>query len=123
MFKVWLKQPESMQSKIATRRGQLAHRLHGLSLRQIACKDLRQIICKTTAKRNGILNAEQAATLADVPNVRQQGTRLGNWLTRDQAKALLAVPDRSTLKGKRDAVILALLLGCALRAANWRNSR
>jgi integrase len=67
------------------------------------------------AKRNGILNAEQAATLADVPNVRQQGTRLGNWLTRDQAKALLAVPDRSTLKGKRDAVILALLLGCALR--------
>jgi integrase len=28
---------------------------------------------------------------------------------------LLAVPDRSTLKGKRDYVILALLVGCALR--------
>jgi integrase len=28
---------------------------------------------------------------------------------------VLAVPDRSTLKGKRDSVILALLVGCALR--------
>ena len=27
---------------------------------------------------------------------------------------LLAVPDRSTLKGKRDYVILAMLVGCAL---------
>jgi integrase len=27
----------------------------------------------------------------------------------------LAVPDRATLKGKRDYVILALLVGCALR--------
>jgi integrase len=44
-----------------------------------------------------------------------QGTRLGNWLTREQAKEFLAVPDRSTLKGKRDYVIIALLVGCALR--------
>ena len=44
-----------------------------------------------------------------------KGTRLGNWLTRDQAKELLTVPDRSKIKGKRDYVILALLLGCALR--------
>jgi integrase len=28
---------------------------------------------------------------------------------------MLAVPDRSTLKGKWDYVILALLVGCALR--------
>jgi site-specific recombinase XerD len=33
----------------------------------------------------------------------------------EQAKELLPVPDRSTLKGKRDYVILALLVGCALR--------
>ena len=33
----------------------------------------------------------------------QKGTRLGNWLTREQAKELLAVPDRSTLKGKTEA--------------------
>src|SRR5271163_2438993 len=67
------------------------------------------------ARRNGMIGVEDAARLAEVPNIRQQGTRLGNWLTREQAKELLAVPDRSTLKGKRDYVILALLVGCALR--------
>jgi hypothetical protein len=51
---------------------------------------------------------EEAANLSDVPNVRQKGIRLGNWLTREQAKELLAVPDRSILKGKRDYVIIAL---------------
>jgi integrase len=40
---------------------------------------------------------------------------MGNWLTREQAKELLAVPDRSTIKGKRNYCILALLVGCALR--------
>jgi hypothetical protein len=29
------------------------------------------------AHRNGILDAEQAAQMADVPNVRQQGTPVG----------------------------------------------
>jgi integrase len=67
------------------------------------------------ARRNGMLSSEEAAHLTEVPNIRQKGTRLGNWLTREQAKELLAVPDRSTLKGKRDYVILALLVGCALR--------
>jgi len=67
------------------------------------------------ARRNGILDSDQAAQMADVPNVRQQGTRIGNWLTREQAKELLTVPDRSTIKGTRDYCILALLVGCALR--------
>jgi integrase len=67
------------------------------------------------ARRAGIIGQEEAGSLTDVPNISQKGTRLGNWLTREQAKELLAVPDRSTLKGKRDYVILALLVGCALR--------
>jgi integrase len=67
------------------------------------------------ARQNGLIGVEDAASLLGVPNIRQKGTRLGNWLTREQAKELLAVPDRSTLKGKRDYVILALLVGCALR--------
>jgi integrase len=67
------------------------------------------------ARRSGMIGLEEAANLSDVPNVRQKGTRLGNWLTREQAKELLAVPDRSTLKGKRDYMIIALLVGCALR--------
>jgi integrase len=67
------------------------------------------------ARRAGLLGQEEAASLTDIPNISQKGTRLGNWLTREQAKELLTVPDRSTLKGKRDYVILALLVGCALR--------
>ena len=67
------------------------------------------------ARKNGLIGVEHAASLLEVPNIRQKGTRLGNWPTREQAKELLGVPDRSTLKGKRDYVILALLVGCALR--------
>jgi integrase len=67
------------------------------------------------ARKNGMIGAEEAAMLTEVPNIPQKGTRLGNWLTREQAKELLAVPDRSTLKGKRDYLLLAILVGCALR--------
>ena len=67
------------------------------------------------ARRNGLIGAEEASNLSDIPNVAERGNRLGNWLTREQAKDLLRVPDRSTLKGKRDYAILALLVGCALR--------
>jgi len=67
------------------------------------------------ARKNGMLGAEEAANLTEVPNIPQKGTRLGHWLTREQAKELLAVPDRTTLKGKRDYVLLALLVGCTLR--------
>jgi site-specific recombinase XerD len=73
------------------------------------------------ARRNNLIGSEEAASLTDIPNIRQQGTRLGNWLTREQAKELLAVPDRSTLKGKRDYAILALLVGCALRRHELAN--
>jgi len=62
-----------------------------------------------------MIGAEEAANLTEVPNIPQKGTRLGNWLTREQARELLAVPDRTTLKGKRDYVLLAMLVGCALR--------
>jgi integrase len=41
--------------------------------------------------------------------------------TREQAKEFLAVPDRSSLKGKRDYAILALLVGCALRRHELAN--
>lgn len=67
------------------------------------------------ARQNGLVGAEEASNLSEIPNVAQRGNRMGNWLTRDQAKELLRVPDRSTLKGKRDYAVLALLVGCALR--------
>jgi hypothetical protein len=44
------------------------------------------------ARRAGMVGQEEAAGLTDVPNISQKGTRLGNWLTREQAKELLYVP-------------------------------
>ena len=43
------------------------------------------------------------------------GCRLGNWLTAEQARTLWQLPDPTSLKGKRDRAILAVLLGCGLR--------
>lgn len=48
------------------------------------------------AQKNGMLSHEDAANLTDIPNVREKGTRLGNWLTKEQARELLGVPDART---------------------------
>jgi integrase len=41
--------------------------------------------------------------------------RVGNWLTADQSKRLLATSNRNDLRGKRNYAMLAFLLGCGLR--------
>ncbi len=43
--------------------------------------------------------------------------RPSEFLTEDEAKALLRVPDRRTLKGKRDYALLLLMLNTGLRKA------
>ena len=45
------------------------------------------------------------------------GVRIGNWLTVDQSRTLLAEPRGDSLRDKRDRAILALLIGCGLRRA------
>jgi integrase len=67
------------------------------------------------AADNGLLAPELAAGIARVKGARMAGVRTGYWLTREQAEALIHMPDRSSRKGKRDRVILALLIGCGLR--------
>jgi integrase len=47
--------------------------------------------------------------------VPTRGVRLGNWLTPEEAKRLLAAPDRATFIGKRTLAILSMLVYCALR--------
>ncbi len=69
------------------------------------------------ASRNGWIAPDEAARLTSVPNFPERGTRLGNWLTREQARELLRVPDRATLLGQRDYLVLGFLLGCGLRRA------
>jgi integrase len=69
------------------------------------------------AADNGLLAPEMAAGIGRVKGVRRHGVRAGNWLTREQAAALLREPDGATLRGKRDRAILGLLVGCGLRRA------
>lgn len=61
------------------------------------------------------IDGELAAELLDVAGLPRRGSRIGNWLTPDQCRSLLAVPARKTLRGKRNYCIITLLLGCALR--------
>src|SRR5712692_9029544 len=63
----------------------------------------------------GTINVRLAAGIRRVKGVKTLGIRLRNWLTVDEARSLWQLPNRNTLKGKRDRAILATLLGCALR--------
>jgi integrase len=64
---------------------------------------------------NGLIGAELALAIQQVPGVKQRGQRAGNWLTQAQAQALIEAPAPATLIGKRDRCALALLVGCGLR--------
>jgi integrase len=105
-------QPISRGLLLAFREALLERKL-GASTINVKLSAVRKLVGE--ARRAGVISGEEAAQMTDVPNIPQRGARLGNWLTKEQARQLLAVPDRSTLKGKRDYVILALLTGCALR--------
>ena len=69
------------------------------------------------AADNSLLAPETAAAIGRVKGAKRLGVRAGNWLTKPQALELLGAPDPTTLKGKRDRVLLSLLLGCDLRRA------
>ena len=47
--------------------------------------------------------------------MRQIGVWIGNWLTAEQSKRLLAGKERESLRGKRNYAMLAMLIGCGLR--------
>ena len=67
------------------------------------------------AADNGLMAPEFAAGVARARGVKRCGVRLGKWLTAEEARALLSLPEPSTLKGIRDRAILALLIGAGLR--------
>src|SRR5712692_7796883 len=67
------------------------------------------------AADSGLLSPELAAGIRRVKGVRRIGVRVGNWLTAEQSKRLLAGADRESLRGKRNYAMLAMLIGCGLR--------
>lgn len=63
----------------------------------------------------GWISADIAVQIQKIKGKKITGIRTGRWLTVQQSAALLRAPDRTTIIGKRDLVVLALLLGCGLR--------
>jgi site-specific recombinase XerD len=81
-----------------------------INLRLIAIRRL-----AAEAADNGMLDPLVVSGILRIKGMRAEGKRLGNWLTKIQAQELLNTVDISTLRGKRDKAILAVLLGCGLR--------
>ena len=67
------------------------------------------------ASANYLIDPSAAAAIGSVSGARRSGARSGNWLTLEQARRLLAVPDPASIKGLRDRVLLGMLVGCGLR--------
>jgi integrase len=82
----------------------------GVNVRIAAIKKLIR-----TARRTGLIDAETASELLELKGMPYRGTPTGNWLSLEQARALLAAPNRKTLRGRRNYCILAIMIGCGLR--------
>lgn len=69
----------------------------------------------TEAADNGLMESATAAAINRIKGVKRTGRQAGNWLTIEEAQAVLEAPDTTTLRGLRDRAILAVLLGAGLR--------
>src|SRR5258708_497256 len=69
------------------------------------------------ASDTGLLSPELAAGIYRVKGAKRLGVRIGNWLTIEQARALLQQAPADALRAKRDRAILAVLIGRRLRRA------
>src|ERR1039458_5226356 len=79
--------------------------LHMTAIRRLAVE----------AADNGLIQSELASGIGRVKGIKREGVRTGNWLTVRQAETLINTPDTTTLKGKRDRALLAVMIGCGLR--------
>jgi integrase len=70
-----------------------------------------------------LVTAEAFNEIQKVGPGRVFGTRTELWLTIKQVEKFLAIPDRTSYWGKRDACILSLMVGCGLRRAEMASLR
>ena len=67
------------------------------------------------AGAQGLIPGPDALAIEKIRGVRRLGRRTGTWLSAASANKFLSIPDRDSLRGKRDRCLLALLIGCGLR--------
>jgi integrase len=73
------------------------------------------------ASDSGLLSPELVAGIRRIKGVKKLGQQVGNWLTTEEAQQLVGAVRTDTLRGKRDAAMLGLLLGCGLRRSEVAN--
>lgn len=65
--------------------------------------------------RVGLISQIELHEANSVKTPKIQGAKAGTWLSESQMQALLNAPDTTTLAGRRDKAVLALLMGCGMR--------
>jgi site-specific recombinase XerC len=71
------------------------------------------------AAEHGLLGAVEACGIERIHGLRSLGRRTGTWLSAASARALLSLPDKNSMQGKRDRCLLALEVGAGVRRAAW----
>jgi site-specific recombinase XerD len=102
-------------SKAAVAAWRVALERHGLGPISINVRITAVRKLAVEAADNGLLAPELASGIARIKGVRSHGIRVGNWLSLQQAQALLNTQDAAKKKGLRDRAMFAVLLGCGLR--------
>ncbi len=69
------------------------------------------------ANQRRLISQHDLAAILSLKVTRPKGVRSGHWLQLADVKALIALPDRQTHDGLRDACVLGMLVGCGLRRA------
>lgn len=67
------------------------------------------------AADNGLIDESTAQAIKRVKNIKRRGKKLGNWLSLEEAQAMIDAPDGTTIDGLRDSAVLAIMIGCGLR--------
>lgn len=68
-----------------------------------------------------VVDPRKAGTLLGVQGIPKRGTRVGVWISREEAAQLLSAPDTTTKRGVRDKAILVLLTVCMMRRSEVAN--
>jgi site-specific recombinase XerD len=119
MYRAWVARTKLMFLSKAT---VLRYRDYLLLTKKLAPKSinlhltvLRRLAQEGMAEQ--MLDTPTGMAILRIPMVPNRGVRAGVWLPREQAQRILSGPKVRTIVGKRDYLVLMLILRCGLRRA------
>ena len=91
--------------------------MHAQEKQETAVQKDRSAVAGSGSHESRCPQQSQFPSLQAKKGVKQLGSRIGNWLTSDQARLILQNADGVDLRSLRDLSMMAVLLGCGLRRA------